>query len=70
MGSFAGTIIPTLCGACHNSCGMLATVVDGQIRSVHGNLEHPMNRGTLCAKGACMPELVNSPDRLRRLQSA
>ncbi len=58
--------LATLCGACHNSCGMLVRVVDGQIQTVMGDPNHPMNRGTICAKGTCMPELVTSPYRLKR----
>lgn len=58
-------IVPTICGACHNNCGMLVHVVDGVIRRIEGNPQHPFNRGTLCVKGASMREIVYSPLRLR-----
>jgi anaerobic selenocysteine-containing dehydrogenase len=60
------SIIPTLCGACHNTCGMLVKVKDGEIVEIKGNPDHPMNRGTLCVKGKAMRELVYSPQRLQR----
>ena len=59
-------IVPTLCGACHNNCGTLVHVVDGKISRIEGNPDHPFNRGTLCAKGSCMHELVTSPHRIRQ----
>ena len=59
-------VVPTLCGACHNNCGILVHVVDGKIRRIEGNPDHPFNRGTLCPKGPCMHELVSSPHRIQR----
>ena len=59
-------VVPTICGACHNSCGMLVHVRDGVIQDIKGNPDHPMNRGTLCVKGRAMAELTRSPQRLKR----
>ena len=59
-------VVPTICGACHNSCGMLVHVRDGAIQAIKGNPDHPMNRGTLCVKGRAMAELTRSPQRLKR----
>lgn len=59
-------IVPTICGGCHNNCGMLVHVEDDQIVFIEGNPEHPFNRGTLCPKGLSMGQLVDSPDRLKR----
>ncbi|MDP3047465.1 MAG: molybdopterin-dependent oxidoreductase [Chloroflexota bacterium] len=59
-------VVPTICGACHNSCGMLVHVRDGVIQEIKGNPDHPMNRGTLCVKGRAMAELTRSPQRLKR----
>ena len=64
--SAAGEIIPTICGACHNNCGMLVHVQDGVIREIKGNPDHPMNHGALCVKGKAMRELVYAPDRVRQ----
>jgi len=59
-------IIPTICGGCHNNCGMLVHVEDDQIVFIEGNPEHPFNRGALCPKGLSMGQLVDSPDRIKR----
>ncbi len=59
-------VVPTLCGACHNNCGILVHVADGTITGIEGNPDHPFNRGMLCAKGPCMHELVTSPHRIRQ----
>ena len=59
-------IVPTLCGACHNNCGTLVHVVNGKISKIEGNPDHPFNRGSLCVKGACMHELVSSPQRIQQ----
>lgn len=58
-------IIPTICGGCHNNCGMLVHVVNDRITFIEGNPDHPMNKGALCASGSAMRELVYSPDRLK-----
>lgn len=54
----------TICGFCHTNCGMIVKIVDGVIKEVHGNPEHPANRGILCPKGLASIELVYSKDRL------
>jgi len=54
----------TICGFCHTNCGMIVKIVDGVIKEVHGNSEHPANRGILCPKGLASIEMVYSKDRL------
>lgn len=56
----------TVCGLCHCSCGIVADIDNGQLKSFRGDKEHPSNRGFLCAKAAAMEELSRSPDRLTR----
>jgi anaerobic selenocysteine-containing dehydrogenase len=60
------TVVPTICGGCHNNCGMLVHVKEGIISLIEGNPDHPFNRGSLCPKGVSMSELVYSPYRLKR----
>lgn len=49
---------------CPDSCGMLATVVDGKITALHGDKEHPYTNGFICRKMRRYPERVNSSQRL------
>lgn len=60
------------CPYCSVSCGViLYGLGDGaknartKIVHVEGDPDHPVNRGTLCPKGAALVDFVNSPDRLR-----
>jgi anaerobic selenocysteine-containing dehydrogenase len=57
--------IRTVCGFCHNNCGLLAYVSNGVLRRIKGDPEHPANRGDICPKGTAVPKVVYSPDRLK-----
>jgi anaerobic selenocysteine-containing dehydrogenase len=57
--------IRTVCGFCHNNCGLLAYVSNGVLRQVKGDPDHPANRGDICPKGIAVPKVVYSPDRLK-----
>jgi formate dehydrogenase major subunit len=55
------------------SCGLLIySLGDGaknahkEIIHIEGDPDHPINRGTLCPKGAALLDFVHSPNRLRR----
>ncbi|MEG0323573.1 MAG: hypothetical protein RR619_06210, partial [Raoultibacter sp.] len=41
------TKVTTICGNCHNNCGVIASVQDGVIIGLEGNPDHPFNKGTL-----------------------
>ena len=49
---------------CSGTCGILATLVDGRIARIKGDPNCPFNRGSICAKGRALPELLYHPDRL------
>ena len=55
-------------GTCHHdcpdSCGWVATAVDGVLTSVKGNPEHPFSKGELCPKVNKFVGRVNHEDRL------
>ena len=55
-------------GTCHHdcpdSCGWIATSVDGVLRSVKGNPAHPYSKGELCPKVNKFVGRVNHEDRL------
>jgi formate dehydrogenase major subunit len=60
------------CPYCSVSCGLImyglgdkAKNARSKIIHIEGDPDHPVNRGTLCPKGASLIDFVNSPDRLR-----
>lgn len=61
------------CPYCSVSCGVImytlgdkAKNVKSNIIHIEGDADHPVNRGTLCPKGAALLDLVHSPNRLTR----
>jgi anaerobic selenocysteine-containing dehydrogenase len=54
----------TYCRICTVVCGLQVEMEDGQILAVHGDREHPVTGGYLCAKGRASAELHNGEDRL------
>ncbi len=60
------------CPYCSVSCGLLmyslgdnAKNAKSSIIHIEGDPDHPVNRGTLCPKGAALLDFVNSPNRLK-----
>jgi formate dehydrogenase major subunit len=47
------------------SLGAGAKNVHGRIFHIEGDPDHPVNRGTLCPKGASLLDFVHSPNRLK-----
>jgi len=54
----------TTCYMCACRCGIRVHLVDGQIRYIDGNPEHPLNHGVICAKGSSGIMKQYSPARL------
>jgi formate dehydrogenase major subunit len=59
------------CPYCSVSCGVImyslgdkAKNVKSRIVHIEGDPDHPVNRGTLCPKGAGLLDMVHSPNRL------
>lgn len=52
------------CGICEASCGLIATVRDGQVLKLRGDPDHPQSQGFICPKGASFASIVNDPDRV------
>jgi len=62
---FAGTHeVPSVCPYCAVGCGQLVSVRDGRIVNIEGNPDSPLNRGTLCPKGAATYQLAVNPNRV------
>ena len=60
------------CPYCSVSCGVLmyslgdkAKNAKAEIYHIEGDPDHPVNRGTLCPKGAGLLDFVHSPNRLK-----
>ena len=60
------------CPYCSVSCGLLVYSMGDKAKNarstvihIEGDPDHPVNRGTLCPKGAALMDFVRSPDRLR-----
>lgn len=60
------------CPYCSVACGVLMySLGDGaknataRIVHIEGDSDHPVNRGTLCPKGAGLIDFINSPNRLK-----
>lgn len=60
------------CPYCSVSCGVLVYSVGDKSKNVKGRIIHiegdpddPVNRGSLCPKGAGLMDMVNSPTRLK-----
>ncbi len=60
------------CPYCSVSCGLImyslgdkAKNAESSIFHIEGDPDHPVNRGTLCPKGAGLVDFIHSPDRLK-----
>jgi len=45
---------------------MIVKTIDKAVVSVEGDPDHPINRGTLCSKGASLSQLVNNDRRITK----
>jgi formate dehydrogenase major subunit len=60
------------CPYCSVSCGVLMYSLGDKSKNatasvfhIEGDPDHPVNRGTLCPKGAALVDFVHSPNRLK-----
>jgi formate dehydrogenase major subunit len=53
------------CGLIMHSLGDKAKNAELSIFHIEGDPDHPVNRGTLCPKGAALVDFIHSPDRLK-----
>ena len=54
----------SVCPYCGVGCGVLVGSKEGRVLRVRGDPNHPANFGLLCGKGATLPQMVHTPDRL------
>lgn len=53
------------CGVIMSSLGDKAKNAKSTIIHIEGDADHPVNRGTLCPKGASLIDFIHSPNRLK-----
>ena len=53
------------CGLIMHSLGDKAKNAVSSIFHIEGDPDHPVNRGTLCPKGAALVDFIHSPNRLK-----
>ena len=54
------------CYFCHQNCGVLAYVKDGDVLAIEGDPEHPTNQGGLCCRGNIALKHLNHPARINK----
>lgn len=54
----------TICPFCSVSCHIIAYVKNGKLISTEGDPDHPVNEGSLCAKGAALLSMSRNHHRL------
>ena len=59
--------VPSVCPYCAVGCGQLVSARGGQIVNIEGNPDSPINRGTLCPKGAATYQLAVNPNRVTKV---
>jgi formate dehydrogenase major subunit len=60
------------CPYCSVSCGLIMHSIGDKAKNaelsifhIEGDPDHPVNRGTLCPKGAALVDFIHSPNRLK-----
>jgi formate dehydrogenase major subunit len=59
--------VPSVCPYCAVGCGQLVSVKGGRIVNIEGNPDSPVNRGTLCPKGAATYQLAVNEKRVQQV---
>ncbi|MCL2883571.1 MAG: molybdopterin-dependent oxidoreductase, partial [Coriobacteriia bacterium] len=52
------------CYFCHQNCGVLAYVKDGEVLEIEGDPAHPVSQGGLCCRGNIALKHLKHPDRI------
>ena len=59
-------VTTTICPYCAVGCGMIVHTKNGKVINIEGDPDHPINRGTLCSKGASLYQIADNPTRLKK----
>lgn len=60
-------LVHSVCPYCAVGCGLNVYVKDGNVLDIEGNPDSPINRGTLCPKGAATFQYTINPSRMRQV---
>lgn len=52
------------CALCEEGCGILVRTREHKANKIEGNLNHPVNRGGICARGQAGLQVLYAPDRI------
>ncbi|MBN2807886.1 MAG: molybdopterin-dependent oxidoreductase [Deltaproteobacteria bacterium] len=55
---------PTTCGLCENGCGLISYREGDRIVMLHGNPDHPVSQGKICARAYGQLDRLYDPDRV------
>ena len=59
----------TICCFCSVGCGIIVhTDSKGKVVNAEGDPDHPINEGSLCAKGAASYQIAQNPNRLQKVR--
>ena len=59
----------TICPYCAVGCGLIVHTArdgSGKVINTEGDPDHPINQGSLCAKGAALYQWITSEDRIKK----
>jgi len=56
----------TICPYCGVGCGFRVFSRDGEVIHIEGDLEHPINQGQACPKGASLYQLIDNETRVEK----
>jgi anaerobic selenocysteine-containing dehydrogenase len=57
----------TICPYCGVGCGLIVATRGGSIINIEGDPDHPINRGSLCAKGSALFQVGVNKRRLEKV---
>jgi formate dehydrogenase major subunit len=58
----------TICPYCGCGCGLIVSSRGGKVINTEGDPDHPINEGSLCAKGSALYQVANNPRRLKKVR--
>ncbi len=59
--------VTSICPYCAVGCGLIVGTQDGRVVNIEGDPDHPINRGSLCSKGAATLQVANNDRRLTQV---
>lgn len=59
-------VTTTICPYCAVGCGMVVHSKNGKVINIEGDPDHPINRGSLCSKGASLYQIAENPTRVKK----